>query len=184
MKNDLDALGRGRNTLVGAQVSLDQLDVKSLEVRSIPGREVVVNPDLVPVVKESPDQVGADKAGSAGYEDPRHADPMPKWRDAWSEPATFSHSCVCSSVRADPSHARFIARAEIARTERRGFEGLSGITTELGRTATTARQSGETTTAAQDRRCVATSWFARLVPRRRVSYSTWDPGVRLDPHSI
>ena len=71
MEDDLDAANGVVDTLVAAQLALDDLDVvlDSGQVRAVAGGEVVEDADVVAALQQRMHEVAADKTGSAGDED-------------------------------------------------------------------------------------------------------------------
>ena len=65
MVHDLHTAHRRVNTLVGAELPLDDLDVETLEVRSVAGREVVEHANVVAPLDERVHEIRADETGPA-----------------------------------------------------------------------------------------------------------------------
>ena len=79
MVDDLRTANRVVYALVAAQLSLDDLEVEALEIRTVSGREVVEHADVVPALEQRAHEVGADEAGAARDEGARHHATASTW---------------------------------------------------------------------------------------------------------
>jgi len=66
--HDLDAAYGGVDALVGAELSLDDLDVETLEVRAVARREVVEHADVVAALDERIHEIRADEPRAACHQ--------------------------------------------------------------------------------------------------------------------
>src|SRR5581483_4028804 len=77
--DDLRAAHGVVHALVAPQLALDDLEVEPLEVRAVPGGEVVEHADVVAALEQGAREVRADEPRSARDEDARHQATASTW---------------------------------------------------------------------------------------------------------